>query len=94
MMGGFGFFGLGMVLMVLFWVAVIGGAIWLVAALVRGNQGMGASGTGSGTGAQAPLDILQTRYAKGEITQEQFEEMKRTLGLATGTESQVSQAER
>ena len=27
------------------------------------------------------LDILRDRYARGEITKEQFEEAKRTLGL-------------
>lgn len=28
------------------------------------------------------LDILKRRYALGEITREQFEEMKRTLGVS------------
>ncbi len=29
---------------------------------------------------ESPLDALKRRYARGEITKEQFEEMKRTLG--------------
>ncbi len=29
--------------------------------------------------SSAPLDILKERYARGEITQEQFEQMKRDL---------------
>ncbi len=47
---------------------------------------------GSGQGAQAQswcapqgeslLDILKRRYALGEITREQFEELKRTLGVS------------
>ncbi len=47
---------------------------------------------GSSQGAQANswcapqgeslLDILKRRYAQGEITREQFEELKRTLGVA------------
>ncbi len=31
--------------------------------------------------SESPLDILRRRYALGEITREQFEEMKRVLGV-------------
>ena len=30
-------------------------------------------------GAETPLDIAKRRYAQGEITKEQYEEIKRTL---------------
>ncbi|GBD07848.1 hypothetical protein HRbin22_00074 [Candidatus Thermoflexus japonica] len=33
---------------------------------------------------EALLNILKRRYAMGEITREQFEEMKRVLGLEEG----------
>ncbi len=41
------------------------------------------------TGARAPqnespLEILKRRYAVGEITREQFEEMKSVLGVTEG----------
>ena len=78
MMDGFGFGGVmlfGGLLMIAFWVLIIGGAVWLVVTLARGSQN---TSTTSLSG-QTPLDTLKARYAKGEITKEQFEEMKRDL---------------
>lgn len=81
MMGGYGGFpmmgfagGLGMLL---FWVLTIGGIVWLVQATTRGQQQPGASRPAGDT----PLDILKRRYAAGEITKEQFDEMKQNLAL-------------
>ena len=75
MMMGFGFFGL--VFMLFFWGALIVGAILLVRYLFQANQQ-------SSTSPQQnndinPQDILEQRYARGEITREQFETMKQDL---------------
>jgi putative membrane protein len=77
MMGGFGFPFFGGIMMLLFWVLIIIGAVWLFQALARG----GGLSTWSGPSRESPLDILKARYARGEISKEQFEEMKRTLGV-------------
>ncbi len=81
MMGGFGMLGWGMWAMILFWVVVIALAIWIVAWVVRGTQARSAPGSSTimPNVNQAPLDILKTRYARGEITKEQFEELKSHL---------------
>ncbi len=83
-MMGFGLGGMlfGGLLMLAFWVLVIVGVIWLVATIARGSS-TGAPRTNTDASLTAPtaLDILKTRYAKGEITKEQFEEMKRELGV-------------
>lgn len=62
--------------MLLFWVLILGGGVWLVQALVHssGSSTIPAQG-------ESPLDILNKRYSRGEITQEQFQDMKRDLGL-------------
>jgi putative membrane protein len=41
-------------------------------------KGLGTGTFGSMT-KEAPLDILKKRYSRGEITKEQFEEMKKDL---------------
>jgi len=76
MMGwGYGMFGgIGMIL---FW----GVLIILVVLLVRGVAGGWPSRSASWprqTGSSA-LDILKERYAKGEISKEEYEERKKTL---------------
>jgi uncharacterized membrane protein len=76
MMGlGFGVFGL--LLMLLFWGALITLAVWLVSALFPR----------SGREKRSPFDenlsarqILDRRYARGEIAREQYELMKQDMG--------------
>ncbi|MBI3952895.1 MAG: SHOCT domain-containing protein [Chloroflexi bacterium] len=71
-MGGWGWawMTMGMVTMLLFWGAVIALIIWAVRAV---------SG-GAGPRERSPLEIAQARYARGEITKEQFEALRRDLG--------------
>jgi putative membrane protein len=66
---GWGMMGMGMLFMVLFWVLVLLGIVALVKWLIGPSSGVG----------RRPLDIIKERYAKGELTKEQFEQMKRDL---------------
>ncbi len=73
---GFGFNPLGAILSLVFWALIIAGIVLLVVWLVRnaGRTGLAASST------DPALEILKTRYAKGEITKEQFDAISRDLG--------------
>ncbi len=55
-----------------FWILIIAGGVWLVLWLAR-RMGI------VGPVRETALDILKVRYARGEITKQQFEEMKRDL---------------
>lgn len=68
MMGGFG----GMGLMSLAWIVVLGLIIWAIVATVRHS----AESSGSPNSA---LDVLKRRYARAEITREEYEEKKKNL---------------
>jgi uncharacterized membrane protein len=45
--------------------------------------GWGGQGGGN-SGPRFPLDILKIRYAKGEITREEFERMKKDISEGGG----------
>lgn len=47
--------------------------------IFRGPWGMW--GRGDNRGGQSPREILDRRLASGEITKEQYEDLKRTLGM-------------
>ncbi len=61
-----------MLVQIVFWVLVIAGGVVLVLWLAR-RMGL------VGPARESALDILKARYARGELTVEQFEVMKRTL---------------
>ncbi len=75
MMGGYGYGynPLGAILSLASWALILGGVVLLVVYFVRNTK----SSTKSG---ESPLEILKARYARGEITKEQFDAIKRDLG--------------
>jgi putative membrane protein len=69
MMGGYGFGG---IFMVVFWIVVVIGIVFLIRWLVQSTRGGGGSG-------ESALDILKRRYAAGEINKKEFEQKKKDL---------------
>ncbi|MDO8750616.1 MAG: SHOCT domain-containing protein [Dehalococcoidia bacterium] len=67
---GWGWMTLGWVWMVVVWGSVIWLIVWGVSR-ATGNHGR--------SGGATPLDIAKERYARGEITKEAFEALKRDL---------------
>ncbi len=58
-------------MMVLFWGGIIALVIWGIRRLTGGSQETGQRRT--------PLDIAKERYAKGEISREEFEQVRKDL---------------
>lgn len=58
--------------MALFWLLILAFGAFIVVRLLRSHE--------AGHNVKAsPLDIAKERYAKGEITQEQYEQLKKEL---------------
>jgi putative membrane protein len=77
MMNGFGFGGIiPMILTMLFWVVIIALGVLLVSGLVSRANNQSPANLPP---AESASDILKKRYARGEITKEQFDEMRRDL---------------
>jgi putative membrane protein len=76
--GGWGGWLIGGLLMLLFWGGVIALAFFAIRAVSRsGRQGEGQEP--SSRDGESALEILQKRYARGEISREEYLEMKRDL---------------
>ena len=75
MMGGWGMGWFGGIFMLVFWILILVGLVFVIRWLVQ-TTSRGRNGGQSGSRA---LDILKERYARGEIDKAQFEAMKRDL---------------
>ena len=73
---GMGFGGIGAIGMILFWIAVIAGIVWLVRTMGGSNAQSPMQMHGGGTTAR---EILNQRYASGEIDRNEYEAMKADL---------------
>lgn len=69
------------ILMSVFWVAIIGLAIWAIMRLVPGRGGDGGS---AGSRGDTPEEILDRRLARGEIDVEEYRRVKETLHPQAG----------
>lgn len=66
---GWGMLG-GGIFMFIFWGGLIALTIWGITSLVKHNRS---------TTSNTPLETAKERYAKGDITREQFEQIKKDL---------------
>jgi putative membrane protein len=80
-MMGMGFGGFGLIFMILFWVLIIAGAVWLISRLFP--QATRVSPPQSGGDRveppASPEEILKRRYALGKISKSEFEDMREQL---------------
>jgi putative membrane protein len=74
MMDGWYFVAAWALVFIIFWAAAITLIIWAIRKFSNRDSGMTSSVR------QTPLEIARERYAKGEITKEQFEQLRRDLG--------------
>jgi putative membrane protein len=68
----------GGVVMLLFWLGLIALGVFAFWAFLSGRPGGGSTELFS-SGRRTALDILKERYARGEISKEQYDEMRRDL---------------
>jgi putative membrane protein len=81
MMNGFGFGGMGLfggLIGLIFNLAIIIGIVILIVWAVKRFTSGSVSGNQT-SGNQSPRDILQARYARGEITRDQYQQILQDL---------------
>jgi putative membrane protein len=95
MMGGYGNDGMGAgqwLVMGLFWLALIGVIIWAVIRLLPVHDG----GTGHGdsaAGVESPQEILDRRFARGQIDLETYQVQRAALVSARGKSQSIVDAQ-
>ncbi len=80
--GGYsGYGGIGWWFMPIIMIVVLGLIIWGIVMLVRRTAWAGGSGWGgsSTVNPNSAIEILKRRYARGEISKEEFDERKKNL---------------
>jgi putative membrane protein len=65
------------IIMIIFWVVVLAAVILLVSGLITGRRD--SNENGDGPSADDPLKILKQRYAKGEISKLEYDNMRQDL---------------
>lgn len=73
MMGGFGLIGLIINIVIIAGIVVL--VVWAVKRFTAGTSNLNQP-----AGRQSPREILQARYARGEITRDQYQQMLSDLG--------------
>lgn len=76
--GGWGM-GIGFFSMILFWALIILGIVAAIRWLMRESQDRPEQGGHAPSHNKTPLEIVQERYARGEIDRAEYEQKKRDL---------------
>jgi putative membrane protein len=81
MMYGYGYGYWGMIIGTVITLVLLGGLIWLVVWAVRRTRSSSNNAYQGDSAArpQTAREILDQRYARGEITREQYQQMKQDL---------------
>ncbi len=76
-----GFGGLGLLFTLIFTIAIVALAVWLLASIFPRTANRSPFGLNVPADAAelTALEILKQRYARGELSRSQFEEMRRDL---------------
>lgn len=77
---GFGFGPFGFLLMLFVFALILGAVVAFILWVVRSERG--APTAVPAVAANAPLEVLRERYARGELTKEQFDLIKQDLETA------------
>ena len=79
--GDGGWWGTGMIAMALFWIVVVGAIVWAAVRLTNRPQPPATPYV------ESPAQVLDRRFAAGELDEQQYLEARRVLGAgAAGTQ--------